>query len=289
LNNRFSTHFGNLNKMNANIEYEKFTQEIYQELVNADVLKATRVQHNVKLKSKSGQEHQIDVYWEYEIAGVRHRVAIECKNYNRNVEIGKVRDFYGVLSDLNNVAGIMVTKVGYQKGAKEYASTYGITLKELREPNWGEAILGQIELNLNMSIRHCLFRVDKDYEETGRFSVTRYKLFLDAMRLEMDSKWSDATHIPLELINRDIIDASGKRIASLDEIEATLPKNSDTDIIFNYEDAYVNTRRGRIKINEVKYEFEKKNHKRIISIDAKGFVKAILKDAINGDIKMISR
>ena len=37
------------------------------------------------------------------------------------------------------------------------------------------------------------------------------------------------------------------------------------------------------------YEYEKKNHKRIISIDAKGFVKAILKDAINGDIKMISR
>lgn len=33
----------------------------------------------------------------------------------------------------------------------------------------------------------------------------------------------------------------------------------------------------------------KKDHKRIISIDAKGFVKAILKDAINGDIKMISR
>ena len=289
MNNRFSTHFGNLSKMNANIEYERFTQEIYQELVNADVLKATRVQHNVKLKGKSGQEHQIDVYWEYEIAGVRHRVAIECKNYNKKVEIGKVRDFYGVLSDLNNVAGIMVTKVGYQKGAKEYASTYGITLKELREPNWGEAILGQIELNLNMSIRHCLFRVDKDYEETDRFSVTGYKHFLDVMRLEMDSKWSNATHIPLELINRDIIDASGKRIASLDEIEATLPENSDTDIIFNYEDAYVNTRWGLIKINEIKYEFEKKNHKRIISIDAKGFVKAILKDAINGDIKMISR
>lgn len=289
MNNRFSTHFGNLSKMNANIEYEKFTQEIYQELVNADVLKATRVQHNVKLKGKSGQEHQIDVYWEYEIAGVRHRVAIECKNYNKNVEIGKVRDFYGVLSDLNNVAGIMVTKVGYQKGAKEYASTYGITLKELREPNWGEAIVGQIELNFDISIRHCLFRVDKDYEETDRFSVAGYKHFLDAMSPEMDSRWENATHIPLELINGDIIDASGKRIASLDEIEATLPKDSDTDIIFNYEDAYVNTRWGLIKINEVKYEYEKQDHKRIISIDAKGFVKAILKDAINGDIKMISR
>lgn len=192
--------------MNANIEYEKFTQEIYQELVNADVLKATRVQHNVKLKGKSGQEHQIDVYWEYEIAGIRHRVAIECKNYNRKVEIGKVRDFYGVLSDLNNVAGIMVTKVGYQKGAKEYASTYGITLKELREPNFGEAIVGQIELNFDMSIRRCLFRVDKDYEETDRFSVAGYKHFLDAMSLEMDSQWEKATHIPLELNNGYIID-----------------------------------------------------------------------------------
>ena len=30
--------------MNPNIEYEKFTQEIYQELVNADVLKTTMVQ-----------------------------------------------------------------------------------------------------------------------------------------------------------------------------------------------------------------------------------------------------
>lgn len=38
--------------MNPNIEYEKFTQEIYQELVNADVLKTTDVQHNVKLKGR---------------------------------------------------------------------------------------------------------------------------------------------------------------------------------------------------------------------------------------------
>ena len=64
---------------NANIEYEKFAQEVYQELVNADVVKSTEVRHNIKVLGKSGQEHQIDVYWEYEIAGVLHKVAIECK------------------------------------------------------------------------------------------------------------------------------------------------------------------------------------------------------------------
>ena len=56
---------------NPNTEYEKFTQEIYQKLLDADAPKATNVQHNVKLKGKSGQEHQIDVYWEYEIAGTK--------------------------------------------------------------------------------------------------------------------------------------------------------------------------------------------------------------------------
>lgn len=90
---------------NANIEYEKFAQEVYQELVNADVVKSTEVRHDIKILGKSGQKHQIDVYWEYEIAGVLHKVAIECKNYNKPVPVSKVRDFYGVLSDLNNVSG----------------------------------------------------------------------------------------------------------------------------------------------------------------------------------------
>jgi hypothetical protein len=273
--------------MNPNIEYEKFTQEIYQELVNADVLKTTKVQHNVKLKGRSGQEHQIDVYWEYEIAGTKHRVAIVCKNYKKNVAIGKVRDFYGVLCDLNNVSGIMVTKVGFQKGSKEYASEYGISLKELRTPNPGEAIIGEVELNFNVAVRRCLFLVDKDYSETEKFSVSKYKHILDWMSLNHESSWANATHIPLELVDRNIINSNGITIASFDKIEEELPENSDSDIVFKYDNAYVNTRWGKIKINEIKYEYEYSNDKKIIAIDAQDFVKAILKDALNGEIKLI--
>ncbi len=274
--------------MNPNIEYEKFTQEIYQELVNADVLKTTDVQHNIKLKGRSGQEHQIDVYWEYEIAGTKQKVAIECKNYNKTVGIGKVRDFYGVLYDLNNVAGIMVTKIGYQKGAKEYASEYGISLKELRAPNPGEAIIGEVEMNFDISVRRCLFLVNADYAETDKFSVTKYKHFLDWMSLNNESSWASSTHVPLELVERNIVNSNGVTIVTLEKIEEELPKDSDSDIVFKYEDAYVNTRWGKIKINEIKYEYEYKNEKKIIAIDAQDFVKAILKDALNGEIKLIA-
>jgi predicted helicase len=103
--------------------FERFTQRVYQKLVNNDVLKPTTVQHNVKLKGKSGCEHQIDVYWEYEKAGNLNRVAIECKNYDSHVPIGKVRDFFGVLHDLNNVRGIIVSSKGYQEGAKKFAGS----------------------------------------------------------------------------------------------------------------------------------------------------------------------
>ena len=274
--------------MNPNIEYEKFTQEIYQELVNADVLNTTDVQHNVKLKGRSGQEHQIDVYWEYEIAGTKHKVAIECKNYNQAVPIGRVRDFFGALYDLVDVKGIMVTKVGYQKGAKEYASYYGIDLKELRSPNSGEAVIGEVELHINTSTRHCLFLVDDNYAETDKFSVYQYKRRLDFMRIDRTSRWINATHIPLELIDRNIINSNGTTITTLEKIEKELPKDSDSDIVFKYEDAYVNTRWGKIKINEIKYEYEYKNEKKIIAIDAQDFVKAILKDALNGEIRMIA-
>ena len=273
--------------MNPNIEYEKFTQEIYQELVNADVLKTTKVQHNVKLKGRSGQEHQIDVYWEYEIADTKHKVAIECKNYNKTVAIGKVRDFYGVLCDLNNVSGIMVTKVGFQKGSKEYASEYGISLKELRTPNPGEAIIGEVEMNFDISVRRCLFLVDENDSETEKFSVSKYKHILDWMSLNHESSWANATHIPLELVDRTIINSNGITIASFDKIEEELPKNSDSDIVFKYDNAYVNTRWGKLKINEIKYEYKHEYEKKIIAIDAQGFVNAILIDALNGKKQLI--
>ena len=275
--------------MNSNIEYEKFTQKIYQELVNADVLKTTCVQHNVKLKGRSGQEHQIDVYWEYEIAGTKHKVAIECKNYNKTVAIGKVRDFYGVLCDLNNVAGIMVTKVGYQKGAKRFATEHGIMLKELRSPNPGEAIVGEIEHHFNITIRHCLFLVDENYAETKGFNVSRYKQRINSIGISNTPKWINSTHIPLQLIDNNIIDSIGKNIASLDEIEKTLPENSDSDIIFKYKDAYVNTIWGNIKIDKIKFEYEYSNEKKVIKIDAQGFVKAILIDALNGEKRLIAK
>ena len=183
--------------MNPNTEFERFTQRIYQRLVNNDVLKPTNVQHNVKLKGKSGCEHQIDVYWEYEIAGNMHRVAIECKNYDSLVPVGKVRDFQGVLSDLNNVSGIMVSRKGFQDGAKKYAAEYGISLKELRRPGWNE-IIGSITTVVHADIRHTLYLFDDEWVKEHNFDLDKIRSFYASFQFDKADYWKAATHLPIE-------------------------------------------------------------------------------------------
>ena len=272
--------------MNPNTEYERFTQEIYQQLVDSDVVKATTVQHNVKLTGRSGQKHQIDVYWEYEIAGNKHKVAIECKNYNQSVPLSVVRGFKGVLDDLNGVNGIIVTKKGFQSGAKQYAKEWGISLKELRTPVRGESIIGEIELNTHCEIRHTLYKVDEEWALQRGMDFSRYKRTLDLMSISNDYKWSNATHIPLHIVDYFLRDSDGKEITSLENLEKEIPDHPTEDFpyIFYFDDAYIKIQGDSIvKVLEVKYDYEIIDQKLISKLDADGFVRAILKDAQTGE------
>ncbi|WP_052241787.1 restriction endonuclease [Plesiomonas shigelloides] len=117
------------------IQYEKITQSVYQAILQKEGIDNIEVQHNVSLKGRSGVAHQIDVLWIYKQAGIEQKVLIECKNFGTSLTLEKVRNFFAVLHDIGNSSGVMVTKSGYQSGAKSFAEHYGIGLKLLRKPN----------------------------------------------------------------------------------------------------------------------------------------------------------
>lgn len=268
--------------MNPNTEYERFTQEIYRQLGQVTRVNAANVQHNVKLEGLSGQMHQIDVYWEYKKDGQTHRVAIECKNYKRRISLEKVCAFKGVLDDLNGASGIMVSKVGFQKGAKKYAQQYRISLKELRAPRHGETIIGEIEDHFHTEIRHTLFLIDEDWATKINFNLQRYREFYASFDFTKADFWRTATHLPLETKGHIIRDALGNQISSLDELEKQIPDHPTDDFpyIFKFDDAYIESRHfGPVKIKEVKYTYDIKDETKIITLDAGNLVKAILKDA----------
>ena len=277
--------------MNLSTAFECFTQRIYQRLVNSEVLKPTLVRHNVKLTGKSGCEHQIDVYWEYEKDGVMNRVAIECKNYDSNVSIGKVRDFYGVLHDLGNVRGIMVTSQGYQKGAKKYAESYGISLKKLRRPEWNESI-GSITTVSEMDCVHRLYKIDEEWAAEHNFSIDRQRNIYASFSPEKADYWRAAMHLPIETIDHNIRDSHGNVISSLESLGLMFLEKQEpgTIILFPFKDGWVESRHwGAVRIREVKFEYESKVQETTIQFAADDFVEAILEDALGGEANYVPK
>jgi hypothetical protein len=264
--------------MTPDKEFELLTQEIYQILLKAQGLTTIEVKNNVKIKGKAF-EHQIDVYWEYEIADIKHRVAIECKHYNSEVSVGRVRDFYGVLSDIGNINGIMVSKIGFQKGAKEYASYYGINLKELRPPSeddW-KGRIKSIIVNIRTVVPNIKQRnivIDQDWVKAN-IELPTDSNFSYSIRGMADEIW--------------IFDKEGNKIKNFNNLDQELPIKwkSENDIRHNYEfeDAYIEVEKyGKIKIKGIQYLYNVNTGIDEIRIDGQDTAKAILKDVLTGKI-----
>ncbi|CAN5563962.1 hypothetical protein BH10CYA1_BH10CYA1_59750 [soil metagenome] len=96
--------------------YERLTKTIFEELAKLEGWKTVEVTHNKILKSPTGVNHQIDVYIRYELLGREQEIVIECKDYQRPVDLPRLMAFIGVVSNLMTVQGLLVTRTGFDKG-----------------------------------------------------------------------------------------------------------------------------------------------------------------------------
>lgn len=122
---------------NTGKPFEKLTQEIYQAFCDFDTneygFKKIKVQHDVKIQGKSGTTHQIDVFWEFNLAGVNYKTLVEVKDWKSSVKKEQISSLKGKIDDIPNSKGIFVSRTGFQEGAKTYAEHYGIQLITLTE------------------------------------------------------------------------------------------------------------------------------------------------------------
>jgi len=267
--------------MNKNIEYEKFAQEIYQGLLIEDGL-TTEIKHDIKLQGSSSR-HQIDVYWEYTFAGVKHRVAIECKNYTSKISIGKIRDFHSVLTDIGNINGIMVSTNGFQKGAKEFAEHYGINLKILRKPK-REDWKGRIK------------SVSTNIEIISPFAKNYFvQLDLDWCKKNLSEEAISSIDVKLSGLNTEtwIYDRHYKPFKNFFQLQDEAPINKDKLIdnehFYTYDDAYVKCENsGFIKIVGVWIKYDTSIEKTRLTLDSETITKAIIQDVLTGEMKFIN-
>ena len=154
--------------------YVKYVYEIILNLKGENIL----VSQNAIIFGVSGAKHEIDVFYQFEKANVLHKVAIECKDTETPVVKGKVQEFFGKIEDIHNIIGIMVSKTGYQKGAKTYGEAKGILLLETKDlPNLFDLLrnqIGKFFLPMEDDIGEPfwgIMQIDKDHKINGNYCV----------------------------------------------------------------------------------------------------------------------
>ena len=100
-------------------EYEKKVLEYFQGRFPDAIIKS-----NVFLQGKlSGIKREIDILIETQILGHSILIAIECKNWKTKLDVSHVGTFIDKLKDVGISKGVMVSKLGYSKGAHQRAKS----------------------------------------------------------------------------------------------------------------------------------------------------------------------
>ena len=262
--------------------YEYFVESIYRTLLNSEGFDAIEIAKNkTDLKSSSGCAHQIDIYWKFKVAGRTFQTAIECKAYDRAVSIGRVRDFYGVLADIPDLQGMMVSIIGFQSGAKQYADHYGIDLKEVRPPidkDWAGRVK---DIRLQFIVVTPAIR-DMRPDVTEEFRKTLMPG--EEMRLHFEGTTVDSL----------VVDANRKHVSSVEEIRSSLATNNQASegliSTLPFPDCYYNDSSGKlIPIDSVTVRYDVRVDIDHVDILGSEVARAIMKDVASGDILFFDR
>lgn len=104
-------------------DWEVYESQIFEKLKeefpNADILK------NQKIKGLFSKAiRQVDILVSGNIIGKNFVIVIDCKKFNRKIDVKAVESFIGFIEDTKANMGIMITNNGYTKAAERRVLNY---------------------------------------------------------------------------------------------------------------------------------------------------------------------
>ncbi len=101
------------------------TWKDYEQYIHSHFVKLypdAKITHNAKkLGFLSKVERQIDILIEGTIAGYNLIIVIDCKYFNKKVDVKTVEEFIGFLQDVKANKGVLITNIGYTPAAQNRA------------------------------------------------------------------------------------------------------------------------------------------------------------------------
>lgn len=214
--------------MNKDTQYEIYTKRLYQTLTQA--YPNVQVLHNQKISG-----NQIDVCWKHNIAGVDYLTLVECKNYNKSVDLNCYRQLVYNM-DLLKARGVLVTTVGFQLGVIEAAKCRPDVklLKVTFETSPGETLeFGMSRVNDVLVIPDLITTTPKQISEWKKLLINN------------------------EAYDLTLHNSSGEYISTVNELVVEIisdHKNSGW-VTKKINDTYIKLTSGAsIKLDEIQYE-----------------------------------
>jgi hypothetical protein len=131
-------------------EYETYITRHFQRL-----FPETSIQHNVRREGLiSKTKRQIDILIEGRVAGFDLKIIVDCKYFNKKVDVKEVESFLSFLQDLKASKGILITNKGYSEAAHNRA-TYDTQDIELRIIDFGDLDKFQAFIAIPYSKSEC--------------------------------------------------------------------------------------------------------------------------------------
>ena len=266
---------------NTGKQYEKLAQMVFSHINNAnrEGLETIIVQHDVVLQGKI-TKHQIDVYWEFKVGDITHKVAVQAKDLSRKVSKPQMQTFESVINDLPGIIGIFVSKHGFQKGAQDIAIANNIRTYELRSP------------------------VDSDWDGYIKTMVFKMHLLIpvcENFKTVLDKEWLIENKISIEEAVRFRVDttqdcyvirSSGEKKTVFDIISDTCKKigtNIQKGAILYDDDTFIEFSSGeRFKIKGFQGDFGNRELFHEFTVDGGNMVDLILKDVVSGEGRMFN-
>jgi len=294
---------------NTGKPYEILVQGMFQAIHDQEEVATVIVERNKTLQGKT-TPHQIDVYWEFEKGGISYAAIVQAKDWQSPVKLGQLLEFKSILDDLpGQTRGIFVTRSGYQRGAKQFASAHGIILYELDEPPKRPITITTLAwVKFEVEFRSFKLPVSNpDHEPVEELAAglktTVYEPRYSNIQFEIDRVWFAKNHatsqmdnFPIELNPLPIVEvilydqnqASTTNLEAVVREEIALVKNEkpdrkrlvhvfagDTFIGPPYTDGHF------IKISKVSFDLAIEITKRPAHFSLSRFVKLVLHEVLS--------
>lgn len=182
-------------KENKAIDYELMVKELFsQKIAQKWSIKNFRFFHRKRFKGIDNNLYEVDIAFEFKIASCKLLGIIECKNYSRPVERNVVAEFITKKSQLNANFGLIVSPLGFQKGAVDLARNKGIELAQVYEYTY-IPFIGEPELLYNYLDKIADYIQNQDKS----FSRSVIESYLDKLEIGTENAYRAEDTSDLEL------------------------------------------------------------------------------------------